>query len=83
MSEVFSIQLSNHTARRDGKSGVWLDLPATAEQAQAATGQISVTQDNLGTISFGMRGRSARMKAKVVTHNHPPGTPPSPEDLYA
>ena len=46
MSEVFSIQLSNHTTQRDGKSGVWLDLPATAEQVQAAMGQIGVTQDN-------------------------------------
>ena len=45
MSEVFSIQLSNHTTQRDGKTGVWLDLPATAEQVQAAMGQISVTQD--------------------------------------
>ena len=46
MSEVFSIQLSNHTTQRDGKSGVWLDLPATAEQVRAAMGQIGVTQDN-------------------------------------
>ena len=46
MSEVFSIQLSNHTTQLDGKTGVWLDLPATAEQVQAAMGQIGVTQDN-------------------------------------
>ena len=46
MSEVFSIQLSNHTTQPDGKTGVWLDLPATAEQVQAAMGQIGVTQDN-------------------------------------
>lgn len=46
MSEVFSIQLSNHTTQRDGKSGVWLDLPATAEQVRTAMGQIGVTQDN-------------------------------------
>ena len=46
MSEVFSIQLSNHTTQQDGKSGVWLDLPATAEQVAAAMGQIGVTQDN-------------------------------------
>ena len=42
MSEVFSIQLSNHTTQPDGKTGVWLDLPATAEQVQAAMGQIGV-----------------------------------------
>ncbi len=50
MSEVFSIQfsiqLSNHTTQPDGKTGVWLDLPATAEQVAAAMGQIGVTQDN-------------------------------------
>lgn len=46
MSEVFSIQLSNHTTQPDGKTGVWLDLPATVEQVQAAMGQIGVTQDN-------------------------------------
>ena len=46
VSEVFSIQLSNHTTQPDGKTGVWLDLPATAEQVQAAMGQIGVTQDN-------------------------------------
>ena len=46
MSEVFSIQLSNYTTQPDGKTGVWLDLPATAEQVQAAMGQIGVTQDN-------------------------------------
>ena len=46
MSEVFSIQLSNHTTQRDGKTGVWLDLPAPAEQVRAAMGQIGVTQDN-------------------------------------
>ena len=46
MSEVFSIQLSNHTTQPDGKTGVWLDLPATAEQVQAAMGQIGVTRDN-------------------------------------
>lgn len=42
MSEVFSIQISKHGTDRH----VWLDLPATAEQVQAAMGQIGVTQDN-------------------------------------
>ena len=42
VSEVFSIQLSKHGTDRH----VWLDLPATAEQVQAAMGQIGVTRDN-------------------------------------
>ena len=42
MSEVFSIQISKHGTDRH----IWLDLPATAEQVQAAMGQIGVTQDN-------------------------------------
>ncbi len=42
MSEVFSIQISKHGTDRH----IWLDLPATTEQVQAAMGQIGVTQDN-------------------------------------
>ncbi|WP_298035246.1 LPD25 domain-containing protein [uncultured Dysosmobacter sp.] len=42
MSEVFSIQISKHGTGRH----VWLALPATPEQVQAAMGQIGVTQDN-------------------------------------
>ena len=44
MSEVFSIQISNHQRQEQG--GVWLSLPATPEQVQAVMGQIGVTQDN-------------------------------------
>ena len=44
MSEVFSIQLSNHTRQEQG--GVWLSLPATPEQVQTVMGQIGVTRDN-------------------------------------
>lgn len=44
VSEVFSIQLSNHSRQEQG--GVWLNLPATPEQVQAVMGQIGVTQDN-------------------------------------
>jgi len=42
VSEVFSIQISKHGTDRH----VWLALPATPEQVQAAMGQIGVTRDN-------------------------------------
>lgn len=44
MSELFSIQLQNRQQSRDG---VWLDLPTTTEQVQAALRQIDISSDNL------------------------------------
>ena len=43
MSELFSIQLQNRQQSRDG---VWLDLPTTTEQVQAALRQIGISSDN-------------------------------------
>ena len=43
MSELFSIQLQNQQQSRDG---VWLDLPTTTEQVQAALRQIGISSDN-------------------------------------
>ena len=43
MSELFSIQLQNQQQSRDG---VWLDLPTTTEQVQAALRQIDISSDN-------------------------------------
>ena len=43
MSELFSIQLQNRQQSRDG---VWLDLPTTTEQVQAALRQIDISSDN-------------------------------------
>ena len=43
MSELFSIQLQN---RQQGRDGVWLDLPTTTEQVQAALRQIGISSDN-------------------------------------
>ena len=44
MSELFSIQLQNR--QQQGRDGVWLDLPATTEQVQAALRQIGISSDN-------------------------------------
>ena len=44
MSELFSIQLQNR--QQQGKDGVWLDLPTTTEQVQAALRQIGISSDN-------------------------------------
>ena len=43
MSELFSIQLQN---QQQGRDGVWLDLPTTTEQVQAALRQIGISSDN-------------------------------------
>ena len=43
MSKLFSIQLQNRQQSRDG---VWLDLPTTTEQVQAALRQIDISSDN-------------------------------------
>ena len=40
MSELFSIQLQNR--QQQGGDGVWLDLPTTTEQVQAALRQIGI-----------------------------------------
>ena len=44
MSELFSIQLQNR--QQQGRDGVWLDLPTTTEQVQAALRQIDISSDN-------------------------------------
>ena len=44
MSELFSIQLQNR--QQQGRDGVWLDLPTTTEQIQAALRQIGISSDN-------------------------------------
>ena len=44
MSELFSIQLQNR--QQQGRHGVWLDLPTTTEQVQAALRQIGISSDN-------------------------------------
>ena len=44
MSELFSIQLQNR--QQQGRDGVWLDLPTTTEQVQAALRQIGISSDN-------------------------------------
>ena len=44
MSELFSIQLQNR--QKQGGDGVWLDLPTTTEQVQAALRQIGISSDN-------------------------------------
>ena len=44
MSELFSIQLQNR--QQQGRDGVWLDLPTTTEQVQAALRQIGMSSDN-------------------------------------
>ena len=44
MSELFSIQLQNR--QQQGGDGVWLDLPTTTEQVQAALRQIGISSDN-------------------------------------
>ena len=41
MSELFSIQLQNR--QQQGRDGVWLDLPTTTEQVQAALRQIGIS----------------------------------------
>ena len=46
MSEVFSIQLHNRQLFEQGQQGVWLDLPTTAEQVQAALRGIGISTDN-------------------------------------
>ncbi|RGB91443.1 DUF4316 domain-containing protein [Hungatella hathewayi] len=46
MNEVFSIQLHNRQLYEQGKDGVWLDMPTTTEQLQAALRQIGITADN-------------------------------------
>lgn len=46
VNEVFSIQLHNHQLYEQGKDGVWLDMPTTTEQLQAALRQIGITADN-------------------------------------
>ena len=44
MSELFSIQLQNR--QQQGRDGIWLDLPTTTEQVQAALRQIGISSDN-------------------------------------
>ena len=44
MSELFSIQLQNR--QQQGGDGIWLDLPTTTEQVQAALRQIGISSDN-------------------------------------
>ena len=44
MSELFSIQLQNR--QQQGRDGVWLDLPTTTEQIQAALRKIGISSDN-------------------------------------
>ena len=44
MSELFSIQLQNR--QQQGRDGVWLDMPTTTEQVQAALRQIGISSDN-------------------------------------
>ena len=44
MSELFSIQLQNR--QQQGGDSVWLDLPTTTEQVQAALRQIGISSDN-------------------------------------
>ena len=46
VNEVFSIQLHNRQLYEQGKDGVWLDMPTTTEQLQAALQQIGITADN-------------------------------------
>ena len=46
VNEVFSIQLHNRQLYEQGKDGVWLDMPTTTEQLQAALRQIGITADN-------------------------------------
>lgn len=46
VNEVFSIQLHNHQLYEQGKDGVWLDMPTTTKQLQAALRQIGITADN-------------------------------------
>lgn len=50
MSELFSIQLQNQ--QQQGRDGVWLDLPTTTEQVQAALRQIGISSDNPQAFSF-------------------------------
>lgn len=46
VNEVFSIQLHNRQLYEQGKDGVWLDMPTTTEQLQAALRQIGIFADN-------------------------------------
>ena len=46
VNEVFSIQLHNRQLYEQGKDGVWLDMPTTMEQLQAALRQIGISADN-------------------------------------
>ena len=46
VNEVFSIQLNNRQLNEQGKDGVWLDMPTTTEQLQAALRQIGISADN-------------------------------------
>ena len=46
VNEVFSIQLHNRQLYEQGKDGVWLDMPTTTEQLQAALRQIGISADN-------------------------------------
>ena len=60
MSELFSIQLQNR--QQQGRDGIWLDLPTTTEQVQAALRQIGISSDNpQGLFHFRLfcRGRKA------------------------
>ena len=46
VNEVFPIQLHNRQLYEQGKDGVWLDMPTTTEQLQAALRQIGISADN-------------------------------------
>ena len=46
VNEVFSIQVHNRQLFEQGKQGVWLDLPTTAEKLQAALRDVGITTDN-------------------------------------
>ena len=46
MSEVFSIQIHNRQLFEQGKQGVWLELPTTADRLQEAMRQVGISTDN-------------------------------------
>ena len=46
MSEVFSIQIHNRQLFEQGKQGVWLELPTTADRLQEAMRQVVISTDN-------------------------------------
>lgn len=61
MSDTFSIQLHNKKHFEQGEPGVWLKLPATAEQLHAAMQQVGITADN--TQDFFINGIDTQIEA--------------------